>query len=118
MKTRIFQILLSASVLAVAILAALSVPAGAQQQTVYVQLANGQVVPVTVDVPPGTPLSDIQLPGTPVSPPTTPKVPGTTPQADPPDPREEPVPRTPGGNAQDPTGDDTEVGKKDRKSVV
>jgi hypothetical protein len=116
MRTRIFQILLLASVVAVALLAALTVPAGAQQQTVYVQLANGQVVPVTVDVPPGTPLSDIQLPGTPVSPPSTPKVPSTPQPARPPDPREEPLPNTPSGKPQAPSGGDDKVEDKKKKA--
>ena len=66
-----------------AALTALSIPAAAQTQTVYVRLADGSVVPVTVDVPPGSSLDDIQLPGTPVpapapptpTTPTTPSVP-------------------------------------------
>ena len=33
----------------------------------HVKLADGEVVPVTVDVPPGTPLDEIELPGTPVT---------------------------------------------------
>jgi Transglycosylase SLT domain/Peptidase family M23 len=37
-------------------------PAGAQEQTVYVTLATGETVPVTVDVPPGTPADQIPVP--------------------------------------------------------
>ncbi len=66
MKTRVITLLLAAGLLAVAALTALSIPAAAQTQTVYVRLADGSVVPVTVDVPPGSSLDDIQLPGTPV----------------------------------------------------
>jgi len=56
---------------------ALTFPAAAQTQTVYVQLATGEVVPVTVDVPPGTSVGDIALPGTQVPAPTTPTTPTT-----------------------------------------
>jgi murein DD-endopeptidase MepM/ murein hydrolase activator NlpD len=38
-------------------------PAGAQQRTLTVTLLDGQVITVTVDVPPGTPLDQIQVPG-------------------------------------------------------
>ncbi len=72
MKTRVITLLLAAGLIAVAALTALSIPAAAQTQTVYVQLADGSVVPVQVDVPPGSSLDDIQLPGTPVPAPTTP----------------------------------------------
>ena len=64
-----------------AALTALSIPASAQTQTVYVELADGTVVPVQVDVPPDTSLGDIQLPGTPVPTPTTPETTPTTPTA-------------------------------------
>ena len=53
MKKRVFTLLLVAGLLAVAALTALTFPALAQTQTVYVRLASGEVVPVTVDVPPG-----------------------------------------------------------------
>src|SRR5829696_4466032 len=85
MKTRVITLLLAAGVLAVAALTALSMPAAAQTQTVYVRLADGSVVPVTVDVPPGSSLDDIQLPGTPVPAPapepTTPTAPVNPPSA-------------------------------------
>src|SRR5215207_2828384 len=81
MKTRVVTLLLAAGLLAVAALTALSIPASAQTQTVYVELADGTVVPVQVDVPPDTSLGDIQLPGTPVPTPTTPETTPTTPTA-------------------------------------
>jgi hypothetical protein len=37
-------------------------PAGAQEHTVYVTLVTGETVPVTVDVPAGTPTDQIELP--------------------------------------------------------
>jgi murein DD-endopeptidase MepM/ murein hydrolase activator NlpD len=51
----------------------LVLPASAKLQTVRVQLADGSIVDVTVNVPPGTPLKDIKLPGIPVPPGTQPK---------------------------------------------
>ena len=77
MKKRVFTLLLAAGLLAVAAFSALTFPAVAQTQTVYVQLATGEVVPVQVDVPPGSTLDDIQLPGTPVPAPSPPET--TTP---------------------------------------
>jgi Transglycosylase SLT domain len=116
MKTRLLQVLLAAAVLAAAVFAGITVPASAQQQTVYVQLANGEVVPVTVDVPPGTSLDDIQLPGTPVQPPAAPGVPGADAPADQPTtPTPDPTPTTPGGRPQAPSGDDTPARKPGRR---
>jgi hypothetical protein len=115
MKTRLLQVLLVAGVLAVAVFTGLAVPASAQQQTVYVRLADGSVVPVTVDVPPGADLGDIQLPGAPVPPPdpTQPpiKAPATQPEA--PAPQEPPT--TPGGRPQAPSGGDEEVDRPRRR---
>jgi hypothetical protein len=113
MKTRVLTLLLAAGLLAVAALTALSLPAAAQTQTVYVRLADGSVVPVTVDVPPGTSLDDIQLPGTPVpapapeptvpttpvTPPSTPKAPETNKPA--PAPQDDQGPSSDGGSPQD-----------------
>jgi hypothetical protein len=79
MKTRVITLLLAAGLLVVAGLTALTFSASAQTQTVYVELASGEVVPVTVDVPPGATLDDIQLPGTPVPAPTAPEPTPTTP---------------------------------------
>src|SRR3954454_1649532 len=39
------------------------IPASADQRTLVVTLATGQTVTVTVDVPPGTPLDQIHIPG-------------------------------------------------------
>ena len=84
---------------------ALTFPASAQTQTVYVQLPSGEVVPVTVDVPPGTSIDDIQLPGTPVPAPdrrpTTPTTP-TAPTAPNAAPEPEPAPKPNGGNDAQP----------------
>ena len=64
MKTRRLTILLVAGVLAAAGLTAFTIPASAQSETVSVRLPSGQVVQITVDVPPGGSLQDIKLPGT------------------------------------------------------
>jgi hypothetical protein len=99
MKTRVVTLLLTAGLLVAAALTALTFPAAAQTQTVYVKLPTGEVVPVTVDVPPGSTIDDIQLPGPQVPAPTTP----TTPQVP-------TVPNTPAGGNDGPTpaapGDD------------
>jgi hypothetical protein len=96
MKTRVITLLLAAGLLAVAALTALSIPAAAQTQTVYVKLADGSVVPVQVDVPPGSSLDDIQLPGTPVPAPTptvpTPPPTPTTPDLPKPPETDKPAP--------------------------
>jgi transglycosylase-like protein with SLT domain len=101
MTTRRLHILISAAVLAaLAGLTAFTVPASAEKHTIYVQLVTGQVVPVEVDVPPGTDLTNIPLPGTPV-----PAPPQTQQQAPPEQqPREttapEPKPKSKGGKPQ------------------
>jgi hypothetical protein len=64
MKTRRLTILLFAGVLALAGLTAFSTAASAQSETVSVRLPTGEVVQVTVDIPPGGSLEDIKLPGT------------------------------------------------------
>src|ERR671933_617366 len=83
MTKRALYILAVVVVVAVAGLTAFTIPAAAQLQTIYVKLPSGQVVPVTVDVPPGTPLKDIPLPGVPVGTATTPTKPSTTPTTPP-----------------------------------
>ncbi len=87
MKKRLLTILALAALLSAGALAAFTLPAAAEKQTIYVKLPSGQVVPVTVDVPPGTPISNIALPGVPVPPgtPSTPtgEPPATTPQETP-----------------------------------
>jgi hypothetical protein len=89
MKTRLLPILLAAGSLVAAVFTGISIPAAAQTQTVPVQTPSGEIVEVQVDVPPGSTLDDIQLPGTPVQPPTTP----TTPK--PPAPKPKPEETTP-----------------------
>src|SRR3954452_2738943 len=64
MKTRLLTILLAAGVVAAAGLTAFTIPASAQSETVTVRLPNGQIVHVTVDVPPGGSIEDVKLPGT------------------------------------------------------
>ncbi|HEX6651868.1 MAG TPA: lytic murein transglycosylase [Thermoleophilaceae bacterium] len=114
MKKRVFTLLLVAGLLAAAALTALTFPALAQTQTVYVRLASGEVVPVTVDVPPGATLDDIQLPGpvvTPTTPETTVPTTPTVPTAPKPPPTTAPAPApgggdspsSGGGTAQEPT---------------
>jgi hypothetical protein len=110
MKKRVFTLLLAAGLLAVAAFTALTFPAVAQTQTVYVKLATGEVVPVQVDVPPGSTLDDIQLPGTPVPAPSPPETTTpTTPTVPKPPPTTEPAP-SPGsdggsGGSGGPTSD-------------
>ena len=84
MKKRVLTILALAALLSAGALAAFTLPASAVKQTVYVKLPSGQVVPVVVDVPDGTPVGEVALPGVPVPPgtPSAPKEqgPSTTPQ--------------------------------------
>jgi hypothetical protein len=104
MKTRLLTILFAAAVLVAATFTAFSIPAAAQTQTVPVRLPSGEIVQVTVDVPPGSTLEDIQLPGTPVGPgtpvaptnttPSTPTAPTETAPA-PQQPKPEPKPAPP-----------------------
>ena len=75
MKKPVFYVLLAAAFVVAALIGATS-GASADQRTVTVQLADGSTTTVTVDVPPGTPLQDVQLPPPPPLPtvplPTTP----------------------------------------------
>jgi hypothetical protein len=126
MKAKLLQIMLAAALLAVAAFVAFTAPASAQQQTIWVKLANGQIVQVTVDVPPGVPLSQIQLPGTPVPAPTTPTTPSTPttpkPPTGPKTPNQPstPAPKSPNGTPQNPSGTDETVehGKKKAKKKL
>jgi hypothetical protein len=104
MKTRLLTLLLAAGLLAAAALTVLTFSASAQSQTVYVQLPTGEVVPVTVDVPPGATLDDIQLPGPQVAPPTTPTTPPGTNTDLPNTSPDAPTPANPGGD-QGPSSD-------------
>ena len=63
MKKRLLYILLTAGLVAAAALAAFTIPASAEQRADHVRLVTGEVVTITVDVPPGTPLSEIEVPG-------------------------------------------------------
>jgi Transglycosylase SLT domain/Peptidase family M23 len=100
MRKRVFKLLLVAGLLAVAGLTALTYPAVAQTQTVYVRLANGEVVPVTVDVPPGATLDDIQLPGPVVQAPPAPETTTpTVPSVPKPPPTTAPAPAPGGGGS-------------------
>ncbi len=87
-------------------LTALTLPASAEKRTIYVKLVTGQVVPITVDVPEGTPLDQIELPGAPV-PPGTPSEPKPEPKPEPAD----PAPK-PGSGSEQPRS-----GKKKRKKT-
>src|SRR4051812_45026590 len=113
MKSRLLYILLSVGLLVVAMLTAFTIPASAEKQTIYVRLVTGQVVPVTVDVPAGTPLDQIQLPGTPV-PPGTPSKP-KEPAASPPPTTTAPPPTSHGGHQQPSTHGKTKKKKRTHK---
>jgi hypothetical protein len=63
MKQRKLLIGLTTAGLFLAGFGAAVLPASAEQRNLIVTLATGQTIPVTVDVPPGTPLSDIKIPG-------------------------------------------------------
>ena len=96
MKTRLLTILLATGCLVAAVFTGFTFPAAAQTQTVPVRLPSGEIVQVTVDVPPGGTLDDIQLPGTPVEPPPAPTTPAppttpTAPAPKPPAPKPEPT---------------------------
>jgi hypothetical protein len=101
MKTRLLTLLLATGVVLVASLTALTMPAAAQLKTVWVLLPTGEIVPIQVDIPPGSTLEDVQLPGKPVPPPTqtetTPAPPPptqteTTPAPPPQEPADDPAP--------------------------
>jgi hypothetical protein len=62
MKKRLSRVLLLAGVALVAALTAFTLPASAEKRTLSVKLVSGEVLVLTVDVPPGTPLSEIELP--------------------------------------------------------
>jgi transglycosylase-like protein with SLT domain len=62
MKKRLWHTLLCAGVALVAALTSFTVAASAESRVLTVKLLTGEIVTVTVDVPPGTPVSEIQLP--------------------------------------------------------
>jgi murein DD-endopeptidase MepM/ murein hydrolase activator NlpD len=91
MRIRLLYTLLVAALVATAAVALGSLPATAETRTIMVRLDTGQLVPVQVDVPPGTPLEDIEIPEIPEilpdedqpapSDPTSPTAPGTAPES-------------------------------------
>ena len=99
MRKRATYLLLCAALVAAAALTALTLPASAEPRTIYVQLVTGEVVPITVDVAPGTPIDQIQLPGVPV-PPGTPSQPKPEPKPE----SSEPAPKPGAGSAQPKSG--------------
>src|SRR3954470_20383924 len=111
MKKRLLYILLTAGVTIAAGLAAFTLPASAEEKTVYVKLVTGQVVPVTVDVPAGTDLNQIKLPG-PVVPPPLPGQTNTQPKEPTPTVPAEPKPKTNKGKQQPKTGTKKKAHKK------
>ncbi len=125
MRKRLLHILLCAGLLAAAALTAFTLPASAELRTVLVKLPSGEVVEITVDVPPGTPNEAIGNfvklpgvivpPGTPVTPPATTPTPAPTPAPKTPS---EPAPK-PGTGTEQPKGGDKEKvkpGPKRRKA--
>src|SRR4051812_27934371 len=115
MKKRLLYILLTAGVTIAAGLAAFTLPAAAEKRTVYVKLVTGEVVPVTVDVPAGTDLGQIKLPG-PVVPPPLPGQTNTQPKEPTPTVPAEPKPKTEKGKQQPKTGTKKKAKKKKRKA--
>jgi outer membrane biosynthesis protein TonB len=112
MKTRLLTFLVAAGVALVAALTALTMPALAELQKVWVRLPTGEVVQITVDVPPGSTIEDMQLPGEIVPPPDSPQetietAPAPAPTETTPTTPEEPAPKTetepkPAPKAQEP----------------
>ena len=121
MKARLLSILLAAGALVAALFTGFSVPASAQTQTVSVQMPTGEIVQVQVDVPPGTSIDDIQLPGTPVP---TPEAPATVnpvpaPETDPAPAPEPGPPSSGGGTPQEQTGSGERVRtKRDQAQAI
>ncbi|HEX4720200.1 MAG TPA: lytic murein transglycosylase [Thermoleophilaceae bacterium] len=80
-------------------------PANAELRTVTVRLADGSLTTVTVDVPPGTPLDQVQLPAPPPTPTVTTPVPvpnPTSPSSPAPNPSNPSNPTGGGGGGQQP----------------
>jgi hypothetical protein len=104
MTKRLLYILLAVSLMMVGVLAGLALPAAAEKRTVWVELPNGRVVPLTIDIPPGTPLSKVKLPGKLVTPPTSTSPTDTQPgEPTPTTPNGEPSPTSPNGRPQAPS---------------
>src|SRR5215212_4161148 len=105
MKIRLLYTLLVAALVAVAAVGLTSLPANAQLQTVQVRLDSGELVPVQVDVPPGTPLEDIEIP-------TVPEV--TPPPPDEPAPTEPTTPEAPSTDAPSSNDQDEQDSSRSR----
>src|SRR3954454_14618951 len=95
MSKRLLFVLLGAALVAATVVG-LTVPASAELRTVTVQLADGSTTQVTVDVPPGTPLDQVQIPTVP-----TPTVPTPVPIPNPTNPTS-PAPSQPTPSAPTP----------------
>ncbi|HVD56597.1 MAG TPA: hypothetical protein VNC17_07110, partial [Thermoleophilaceae bacterium] len=108
MKTRLLCILLTASLLAVAVATAFTFPASAQR--VDERLPSGKIV--KDDVPPGTSAEGIQAPETPASPQETTTT--TTPQPPAPKPEPAPQPGPPSAGGGSPQGQ-TNSGERIRR---
>jgi transglycosylase-like protein with SLT domain/peptidase M23-like protein len=93
-------------------------PASAELRTVTVRLADGSLTTVTVDVPPGTPLDDVQLPAPPPLP-TVPLPVPTPPGTPAPAPSPSPGSGNPdqGSSPSDPQQPDTPPSASDKNSL-
>src|SRR3954447_17087370 len=106
MSKRLLFVLLSAALTAATLVgfSLPATPARAELRTVTVQLADGSTTQVTVDVPTGTPLDQVEIPTVPTPTLPTPSVPVPAP-TDPTSPAPQPAPDqgSPGGNPADQT---------------
>jgi hypothetical protein len=110
-KTRLLSTLLAAGLLSLALLTGFTIPAEAQTQTVTVRLPSGEIVKVTVDVPPGKTIKDIKLPGELISATPTDTSTDTTPTDSTDLTDTNPAPGPPGSNGGSPQ-DQTNSGEK------
>ena len=116
MKRRLLYLLLCAGLAAVVALTAFTLPASAEKRTLTVKLLNGQIVTLTLDLPPGVNLGSLKLPGvleilsgSPApAPAPTPTVPGGTPQTE--------ATPTPGPGGQQGLGGKKDPSKDDKKN--
>jgi membrane-bound lytic murein transglycosylase B len=97
-------VLLSAALVAATVVG-FTVPANAELRTVTVQLADGSTTQVTVDVPPGTPLDQVQIPPLPTPTEPVPVPVPTTPTSPAPAPSPSPTNPDPGSNPTDQPSD-------------
>ena len=118
MNRRLLHILLCAGVLAAAALAAFTVPAAAEKRTYSVQLVDGTVIQVTVDVPPGTPVSEIEVPGVIVNEPAEPDAPPISTGQEPQPKQPEPAPNSQGGQEQEQSTDRRKPRRRSRRDTT